>query len=134
MEEQWREAMSRLLAACAQGPLEEENPRPEVSAACRYLAENLHRRLTLAEVCRQVGMSPSTLLRSFAAEKGLTPYRFLESLRISEAGRLLRRGVPPAEAALRTGFADQSHFTNLFRALMGCSPGAYAAKGGPHGP
>jgi len=33
--------------------------------------------------------------------------------------------VPIAEIALRAGFADQSHFTNLFRRITGCTPRAY---------
>lgn len=105
--------------------LTEASIRPEVSAACQYLTENLHRRVTLSEVCRQVGVSQSSLLRSFAAEKQVTPHRYLKALRVAEAGQLLRQGVPLAEAAIRAGFADQSHLTNLFRALIGCSPGSY---------
>ena len=64
-------------------------------------------------------------LRAFAREKGVTPYNYLESLRIGEAKKLLEQGVPPAEAALRTGFSDQSHFTNYFSRFIGLSPGAY---------
>jgi len=33
--------------------------------------------------------------------------------------------VPPAEAALRAGFSDQSHFTNYFDRFIGLSPGVY---------
>ena len=31
----------------------------------------------------------------------------------------------PAEAALRTGFSDQSHFTNYFNRVIGLTPGVY---------
>ena len=33
--------------------------------------------------------------------------------------------MPPVEAALRTGFSDQSHFTNYFNRYIGLAPGAY---------
>ena len=33
--------------------------------------------------------------------------------------------MPPAEAALRTGFSDQRHFTNFFTRFIGLSPGTY---------
>ena len=36
-----------------------------------------------------------TLLRVFIKEKGVTPYRYLETIRINEAKRLLSEGVPP---------------------------------------
>ena len=42
-------------------------------------------------------------------------------------GSLLEKGVSPIEAALRTGFSDQSHFTNAFSSVIGLAPGAYRA-------
>ena len=33
--------------------------------------------------------------------------------------------IAPSQAALATGFFDQSHFSNRFRAFLGISPGAY---------
>ena len=38
---------------------------------------------------------------------------------------LLEQGVPPIEAALQTGFSDQSHFTNYFNRFIGLAPGIY---------
>lgn len=70
-------------------------------------------------------VSATTLLRAFTQETGLTPYRYLESLRIDEAKRLLKQGIVPAEVALQTGFSDQSHFTHYFRRFLGLSPGQY---------
>ena len=40
--------------------------------------------------------------------------------------------MPAAEAALRSGFADQSHMTRHFRAIVGTTPGRYAAAIRPH--
>lgn len=57
--------------------------------------------------------------------KGVTPYSYLEKIRIGEAKKLLEQGFPPIEAALRTGFSDQSHFTNYFNRFIGLSPGVY---------
>ena len=70
-------------------------------------------------------MSKSTLLRAFAKSKGVTPYSYLENIRIGKAKKLLEQGVPPIEAALQTGFSDQSHFTNYFNRFIGLAPGIY---------
>ena len=70
-------------------------------------------------------MSKSTLLRAFVRSKGVTTYSYLESIRIGKAKKLLKQGVPPVEAALQTGFSDQSHFTNYFNRFIGLSPGMY---------
>ena len=80
-------------------------------------------KISLEQLCRCAGLSRSTLLRAFTKEKGVTPYGYLENVRIGKAKKLLEQGVPPAEAALRTGFSDQSHFTNYFSRFIGLSPG-----------
>lgn len=118
--------LSRLLRLCGQ-PFQAPPPagREAVERARAFMEEHCGERITLERVAGEAGLSKSALLRAFAREKGVTPYNYLESLRIGEAKKLLEQGVPPAEAALRTGFSDQSHFTNYFSRFIGLSPGAY---------
>ena len=65
------------------------------------------------------------LLRAFAKSKGVTPYSYLENIRVGKAKKLLEQGVPPIEAALQTGFSAQSNFTNYFSRYIGLAPGIY---------
>ena len=44
---------------------------------------------------------------------------------MARAQALLQQGLPPAEAALEVGFADQSHLCNAFRQRTGLTPGQY---------
>ncbi len=81
--------------------------------------------ITLDEICGYSDLSKSTLLRAFIKIKGITPYRYLENIRIDKAKKLLEQGGLPVEAAMKTGFFDQSHFTNYFSRFIGLSPGAY---------
>lgn len=97
----------------------------EIERACAFMTENFAERITLEELCECSGMSKSTLLRAFTKEKGVTPYRYLQSVRIGEAKKLLERGVSPSDAALQTGFSDQSHFSSFFSMFIGLSPAAY---------
>lgn len=69
--------------------------------------------------------SKSTLLRLFLRQKGITPYKYLESVRIQKAAELLQRGVMPAEVACLVGCSDQSHLNRCFKRLMGLTPKAY---------
>jgi AraC-like DNA-binding protein len=46
--------------------------------------------------------------------------------RLDFARGRLRDGVPLAELALSAGFADQAHFTRMFRSAYGMTPGRYA--------
>lgn len=97
----------------------------ETERARRYIQQHYAEHLTLDDLCRCAGLSKSSLLRTFSKAYGITPYRYLETVRINQAKALLEQGVAPAEAALQTGFCDQSHFTNYFTSFIGVAPGVY---------
>jgi len=81
--------------------------------------------LTLAELAEIARVSTYHLIRAFRAEVGLTPHAYLVDVRVRRARDLLRADRPPAEVALRVGFADQAHLTRAFKARIGVPPGAY---------
>lgn len=99
--------------------------RQEIEKACMFMEQHFTEHIYLDQICRQAGLSKSTLLRAFTKSKGITPYRYLETIRINEAKKLLSNGVSPLDAAIRTGFSDQSHFTNYFTSFIGLAPGVY---------
>ena len=99
--------------------------RQEIEKACEFIRQHLHKRIDLDQICRYAGLSKSTLLRAFTKSKGITPYRYLETIRINEAKALLGKGMQPIDAAMQTGFSDQSHFTNYFNRFIGLAPGVY---------
>lgn len=118
--------ISALIQSCGQ-PFDSCVPEcgQEIEKACDFIRRHLNERISLERICRRAGLSKSTLLRAFTKTKGITPYRYLETVRINEAKALLEKGVPPIEAAMRTGFSDQSHFTNYFNSFIGLAPGVY---------
>lgn len=99
--------------------------RQEIEEACIFLQAHYADKISLEHICHHAGLSKSTLLRAFARSKGVTPYRYLENIRIGKAKKLLEQGVPPVEAAIQTGFSDQSHFSNFFNMFIGLTPGVY---------
>lgn len=119
-------AISLLIQKYAQ-PFDSCIPecREEIEGICQFMEERYAEHISLDAMCDCVGLSKSTLLRAFTRSKGVTPYRYLENIRIGEAKKLLEQGVSPVEAALQTGFCDQSHFTNYFTRFIGLTPGVY---------
>lgn len=75
--------------------------RQEIRKACEYIEQHFAERIYLDQLCRHAGLSKSTLLRAFVKSKGVTPYRYLETIRINEAKKLLSLGIPPVDAAIR---------------------------------
>lgn len=98
----------------------------EIENACFFLTEHFAEHITLENLCKCSGLSKSTLLRAFTKLKGVTPYRYLQAIRIGKAKELLEQGVTSIDAAIQTGFSDQSHFSNYFNMFIGLSPAAYS--------
>lgn len=97
----------------------------EIRKICAYLDANYAQRISLDDLCRLSGLDKYYLLRAFTRYCGVTPYRYLETVRVARAKSLLEQGVPPVETALRAGFADQSHFTRFFKSFIGVTPRQY---------
>lgn len=83
-------------------------------------------RHSLNELASIAGIGRFHLIRSFAAQTGLTPHAYAVQRRLHLARRLLRRGLSLAQASAEAGFADQSHMTRLFSRSYGMTPGVYA--------
>lgn len=82
--------------------------------------------IALSAVARAVGVAPATLARSYRSAFRITVGERIRQLRLERAVReLLECEEPLSSIALRAGFYDQSHFTNLFRRRFGVTPAQY---------
>jgi AraC-like DNA-binding protein len=100
---------------------------PSVLKALRRLDAAPEQPASLAELAALSGVSRFQLLRGFAREVGVTPHAYLVQRRVRLVRRFLAAGQAPADAALRAGFADQSHMTRAFVRQFGITPGRYRA-------
>jgi AraC-like DNA-binding protein len=97
-----------------------------VRRAREYLHANAGSSISLDALASAARLGRFQLWRAFSKELGRSPHEYLRRLRLARALKMLRSGVPAAETALRLGFADQSHFTRVFRAEFGTTPARYA--------
>ncbi len=102
-----------------------KEPSTEIRTVCEFLEKNYANNITLDELSDLVGLSKYYLLRTFTKQKGISPYGYLETIRIDNSKKLLEKGVSPMEVALQTGFNDQSHFSNFFKRFIGLTPKQY---------
>ena len=95
----------------------------QLSRAVEYIRRQAARPITISEVAASIALSDSHFRRAFKIATGLPPHRWLLSVRIGEAQKLLKEGVASlSEIAIVTGFVDQSHFSRAFQKIVGVSP------------
>lgn len=119
--------MEQLITEYSNGDLSvnDRDVNAEINSVCEFLKSNYAKNITLNDLSDLTGISKYHLLRSFTRQMGISPYSYLEAIRINEAKKLLEQGVFPLEVALKTGFTDQSHFTNFFKKFIGLTPKQY---------
>jgi AraC-like DNA-binding protein len=86
--------------------------------------------LQLADIAARLNVSERTVTRLARRFVGVTPAAMIRRRRLQEAAEQLRAdpGIPLAEVAARHGYADQSHLSRDFRAVLGFTPTGYRAQ------
>jgi AraC family transcriptional regulator len=80
-------------------------------------------------VASAIGVHPAYLARVFKAHHGVSVGEYGRRLRLAwAASEIARSDTPLATVAIRAGFADQSHFTRLFKRHVGITPARYRAE------
>lgn len=101
-------------------------PYLEIEPAIDFIRQHFRRRITVAEVATQVGISVRQLDRKFQKILRMSPQEFIMRLRLKNACSELRQSNKLIlEIALDLGFYDQSSFTLHFRKHMGTTPLRY---------
>jgi AraC family transcriptional regulator len=85
--------------------------------------------LSLRRLAGLSGMSLDGFIRSFKSSTGVPPHQYVLRKRVESAQALLAdRRLSLTEIALRTGFSDQSHFSKIFRRMIGVAPRSYRQR------
>lgn len=125
-EQEVEQLITCILKICRQ--------RPAARAAFRvpeelqtYLETHCHEATALDEMASRTNLEKFQLLRVFRRSLGITPYRYLENLRLINARKRLQAGMKLSDCAAISGYYDQSHLNRCFKANLGVTPGAYRA-------
>jgi len=91
-----------------------------------YILAHLEHKLSLAELAAVAQISPAHFARLFKCATGQTPHQYVITCRMERAKQLLTETTLPLhEVGARVGYADQSHFTALFRQYVATTPKAH---------
>jgi AraC-like DNA-binding protein len=135
-------AIDDLIVRLAEGLIEADpfcprtaSPRhldvAAIERARQFLEAETTRVVRSEELERVTGLSRYELARQFRARLGTSPYRYSLLRRLDIARARIARQRPLVDVALEAGFADQAHFTRMFAAAFGMTPGRYGALRAP---
>jgi AraC family transcriptional regulator len=101
-------------------------PRMRLNRVIEFIEEHLDHDITLSALAETAGMGPHYFSELFKQSVGISPHQYVLRRRIERGRKLLHNpSVSVLEAAIRSGFSDQSHFTKLFRRIVGVTPTKY---------
>jgi AraC family transcriptional regulator len=94
-----------------------------------FIDTSLGSTIRLRDCARQARLSASYFSHAFKATFGMTPCRYIRRRRIERAQRLMLQSQEPlSQIALACGFADQAHYSRVFRDVVGFSPNAWRRR------
>lgn len=103
-------------------------PKARLRRVLDFIEANLDREITLRALAKTAGMSPHYFSVMFKQSTTFSPHQYVLRKRIELGRKLLSDSrVTVLEAAVRSGFSDHSHFTKIFRRIVGITPTAYRA-------
>lgn len=91
-----------------------------------HIHENYSQNIEVKQMARLANISLSQFERRFTRVLGVPPYEYLLRVRVTAARNLLESTTYTiSHIACEVGFYDHSHFTRIFKRIVGVSPGQY---------
>ncbi|MCW8313299.1 AraC family transcriptional regulator [Sphingobacterium sp. InxBP1] len=98
-------------------------------AVSTYILDNLHNKISIAEIAEAFNMSQRSLFRQFKDELQLTIFQFIKQHRLLRALHLLEnKDLQISQIVYQIGYDSTSNFSNLFKEHFGLSPQQYRAN------
>lgn len=125
-----REVLAAQLSAGTQLVPQPPAGDPRVGVAIDTMEREIGSpELSVEGLARRTGITSVQLRKLFRRETGMSPRRFLISLRLRQAARLLQHSTESMkEIATSCGFASDHYFHLVFRRHFLCTPSAYRRR------
>ncbi len=121
--------LSRRIRLSSEG-LDSEQVR-QIHGAMEYMYRNISSELSVEDIAKSCYRSVGYFSHLFKDIAGVSPHRYITSLRMEKAKELLSdTELSVAEIGEAVGFTDQNYFSRAFKAHTGISPLAYRKSQG----
>ena len=126
-------ALGVLRKLCRDHSAKKNAQTPDASSehikqAITYIRSNFASKLTLDHIADHIGISKYHLARQFKTLTGNTIVGFINTLRCSEAKRLIIKGMSVSAAAYACGFENLSYFSRTFQKIIGAQPSSFSKR------
>lgn len=122
----WLRNLAQRMFLCVVRSLVAQERPPQFGAVdlvLQIIERDLTEPLSVVQMAKAVGISPSRLVQLFREQTGLTPAGCRMRLRLEEARKRLKNpSLTITTVAADLGFASNQHFATKFRKYFGLSP------------
>src|SRR5690606_7345093 len=95
-----------------------------------FILDRLEASIRVGDLAEYLKIDPVALNAVFKQKFNVSPYHYIQSLRVERYKELLRNGAMPlSELAASLGFSDQRHLNRIFRMYTGFTPTAFRNSG-----
>lgn len=95
----------------------------------KFIIDHLHLDLSTADLAKEANLSEFHFSRMFKQSTGMTPHAFITKKKMDRACELLKhKHYSIYEVSHHLGFKNQTHFSMLFKKVMGVSPREFKNK------
>lgn len=103
-------------------------PSARLKRVSEYIEAHLEEDITLSALAKIAGMGPHYFCELFKQSMQLSPHQYVVRRRIERAkGFLQDSHLRVIDAGVAVGFKNQSHFTKVFKRIVGATPSQFRA-------
>ncbi|MFV0414102.1 MAG: helix-turn-helix domain-containing protein [Oscillospiraceae bacterium] len=109
--------------------IKEKTQQDFIDNVVTYMESNMHKRLTLADICRDNLVGRSHLQKIFREKTGGGAMEYFGRLKIEAAKRMIREGKRNfTEVSAALGYNSIHYFSRHFKKVTGMTPSEYASS------
>ena len=102
---------------------------PWVPAICAHIDAHIHEPIKVSQLAALANVHPVYFARAFKASCGMSVLKYVRQRRVMAAATVMEnKPMRLVDVANQFGFADQAHFSRVFREEFGASPSKFRAR------
>lgn len=127
--------LAKLSISHLESPIKRANKSPQhrnfenkmLANITKFMEQNIYSTLMIDDICRQFGISRTTLQNLFQSELNISPKLYINNLRLDMSKILLRESkYTVSEISSSLGFSSIQYFSKKFKHRFKISPREYA--------